>query len=160
MFDLEELKFDPKIFAGEFGEKDVAETEELVGHKLPPEFIEFLKKYNGGIPEKKFFRLGENTKVIDQFLAIISNPENNPRSDLDIGYIYEMIEDRLDENLVPFCLIFPGDYLCFDYEKYEEPDIVLWNHDRSEEDAPEIVSVADDFEEFLTMLIDEKEASK
>ena len=158
MIDFEELRFKSNVFAGDFDDAYVAQIEELVGQKFPPEFIEFLKQHNGGIPEKKFFRLGNNIKVIDQFLALVPKPENNPFADLDIGFVYEAIEDRLDENLVPFCLVFPGDYLCFDYETYDEPDIVLWIHDRSEEDAPALVAVADDFEEFLEMLIDEKEA--
>jgi hypothetical protein len=157
MSDFEHLKFKTNVNAGKFGDDYVADTEEGVGHKLPPDFLELLRQHNGGIPERKFFRLGNNVKVIDQFLALVPDYEDSAYGDLDIGVIYTLIEDRLNENLVPFCLIFPGDYLCFDYAAGEPPKVVLWIHDRSEENKPATVPVADNFEQFLSMLIDKKE---
>jgi hypothetical protein len=157
MNDFEQLQFSPKVFAGEFDEKYVGETEKMLGQKLPPDFLALLRQHNGGIPKRKFFRLGNNIKVIDQFLALVPDYEKSPYGDLDIGVVWSAIEDRLNDYLVPFCLVFPGDYLCFDYETGDAPKVVLWIHDRSTEDNPATVAVADSFREFLSMLIDEKE---
>ena len=147
----------PGIDAGEFDDEYVAETEELLGHKFPSDFMEFIKQHNGGIPDQRFFRLGNNVKVIDQFLAFVPDYDNSPYGDLDIRVVWSAIEDRLNKYLVPFALVYPGDYLLFDYAAGSPPKVVLWNHDKSTEGNPVTVPVADSFKDFLSMLIDEKE---
>lgn len=156
MNDFEQLQFSPKVDAGEFDENYVAETEKMLGHKLPPDFLALLKRHNGGVAKRKFFRLGNNIKVLDQFLALVPDYKNSPYGDLDIGVVWSNIEDRLTDELVPFAMIYPGDYLCFDYSS-APPKVVLWIHDRSAENAPALAPVADNFGRFLSMLIDERE---
>lgn len=157
MSNFERLNFSPKVNAGEFDDALVAETESMLGHRFPPDFVALMKLHNGGIPKHKFFRMKNNVKVLDQFLAFVPDYQTNPYGDLDIGVVWSNIEDRLTDNLVPFAMVFPGDYLCFDFQDGEPPKVVLWIHDRSTEANPATVEVAANLTAFLSMLIDEDE---
>ncbi|MBS1794070.1 MAG: SMI1/KNR4 family protein [Acidobacteria bacterium] len=152
-----ELEFEPETGAGPLDADYVNEEEEMIGWEFPPEFLEFLKKQNGGVPKKKYFPLGENTKVLERFLCLDADYEESKFGDYDIGVVWSDILDRLNDYLVPFAAVFAGDFLCFDYEDEESETVrvVLWNHDLSEDDEPHTTPVADGFEAFLKMLSDE-----
>ena len=150
------LEFEPSTDAGKFDKKYVEETEEMLDLEFSPEFLAFLKHHNGGVPKKRHFKLGNNVKVVGQFLCLYPNYKENERfGQNDIGVVWSQIEDRLNEFLVPFAEIYPGDYLCFDYETGDDPSIVLWNHELSDEDSPVTDFVAKSFKQFLTMLTNE-----
>ena len=156
---MPDLEFMPEVNAGKFDAKYVKETEQMLGQRLPADFLALLKQHNAGIPKQRFFPLGKNMKVLDQFLGLIPGYADNRYGDLDIGVIWSAIEDRLNEHLVPFALAYPGDYLCFDYENAKVPKVVLWLHDQSNEDSPVTQPVAKNFKAFLSMLIDEAAAN-
>jgi hypothetical protein len=68
--------------------------------------------------------------------------------------------DRINDYLIPFAVLFAGDMLCFDYENVDSetggrPHVVVWFHEESEEDAPVTQLVADNFDEFLSVLHEE-----
>jgi hypothetical protein len=154
-----DLEFEPGTEAGEFTDEYVKETEEMIELEFEPDFLAFLKKHNGGVPLKPYFKLDENVKVVEGFLSLVPDYANDDEfGGYDIGVIWSQIEDRLNEYLVPFAAVFAGDFLCFDYEdEGDKPKVVLWNHDLSEEDEPHLTHVADNFRQFLSMLTDNEE---
>lgn len=154
---LPSIEFVPNTEAGSFDAAFARKTEEMIGLRFPPEFLEFLKAHNGGVPRKRYFKLDGNVKVLEIFLAVLADYKTNPRGELDIGVVWTLIEDRLNDYLLPFAAAFPGDYLCFDYENNaENPAVVLWIHDQSEENEPATEFVAENFVKFLSMLTDDK----
>jgi len=154
------LEFESDTDAGPLDEDYIEDTEDMLNLEFTPEFITFLKNHNGGVPKKRYFRLGKNVKVVEQFLCIFSNyKEDEKFGQFDIGVVWSQIEDRLNEFLIPFAALFPGDFLCFDYENGEAPTVVLWIHDQSGEGEPATKPVADSFEQFLAMLTDNGENS-
>jgi hypothetical protein len=152
-----DLEFEPGTDCGKLDAEYVDAKEEMIGWEFPPEFLEFLKTQNGGIPKKKYFPLDGNTKVLERFLCLDADYEESETGDYDIGVVWSDILDRLNDYLVPFAAVFAGDFLCFDYEDEESETvkIVLWNHDLSEDDDPHTTFVADGFKQFLSMLKDE-----
>ncbi len=151
-----ELEFEPGTDAGKLDADYVKAKEEMIGWEFPPEFIEFLKVQNGGVPKKKYFRIGDKTKVLERFLCLAADYETNKFGDYDIGVVWSDILDRLNDYLVPFAAVFAGDFLCFDYEDEESETvkIVLWNHELSDYDEPQTTFVANGFNELLRMLVE------
>jgi hypothetical protein len=156
MSELRYLEFVPGTEIGEFDEEFVKKTEKMINLKFPTDFVEFLKKHNGGAPKKRYFKLGSNVKVLETFLAVVPDYKTHPRGELDIGVVWTWIEARLNDYLLPFAAVYPGDYLCFDYETGDPPKVVLWIHDQSEEDEPATEPVAGSFAQFLEMLTEDK----
>lgn len=63
------------------------------------------------------------------------------------------IEDRLNEYLLPFAVLFAGDMLCFDYREGSRPAVVVWLHEESAADCTPVTKpVAANFDEFLSLL--------
>ncbi len=44
----------------------IRENEENWGVKLPEEFCQLLKMFNGGVPEKRNFQFGKRTRMIER----------------------------------------------------------------------------------------------
>jgi SMI1-KNR4 cell-wall len=151
----EDFTFEEGTVAGAFTDSYVADTENMTGLDFTPDFLAFLKRYNGGTPKKRFFTLDKDLKVLEFFLCLEPDYSESDFGGTDIGVVWSQIEDRLNDYLVPFASVFAGDFLCFDYEDNDEPKIVLWNHDLSDEGEPVTEPVADSFEEFLSMLTDD-----
>ena len=59
-------------------------------------------------------------------------------------------EDLIGINVIPFAVLFAGDFLCLDFR--EIPSVVVWYHEESEELNQVTSEVADNFSEFLSML--------
>jgi hypothetical protein len=130
----------------------IRDVEEGIGVPFPPSFIEFVKGENGGIPIEKYFDLDGNEKVVERFLSFVPDYKENDIGCYDIEVVWSQIEGRLNDYLCPFAALFAGDFLCFDSEDQKETRIVLWDHEKSEEDYPVLIEVATNFESFLSLL--------
>jgi hypothetical protein len=121
--------------------------------ELDAAYLRHLAKYHGGVPKKRwFFSAIGNDYVIERFLNFI-----DPKSDEILGWYnvevtWGLILDRLNDYLIPFALLFAGNYLCFDYEGGGRPKVVVWRHEDSREESPATEFVAANFDEFLTKL--------
>ncbi|MDM5187369.1 SMI1/KNR4 family protein [Bacillus sp. DX4.1] len=128
--------------------------------KLPDDFIDFLKTYNGSIPITNVFTHKNHEFLIERFLCLLSNPEEDTENGwYDIEVVLSQIDTRLtdDEDLtgvhvIPFAALFAGDFLCLDFREKEIPSVVVWYHEESEELNPETSEVANNFSSFLSML--------
>ncbi len=149
------IEFEPHTVAGKFTDEYVSAVEEMTELEFTEDFMDFLNRHNGGTPKKQFFPLDKNVKVLQFFLCLEPNYKESDFGETDIAVVWSQIGDRLNDYLIPFAAVFAGDFLCFDYEDNDEPKIVLWNHDLSEEGEPVTEPVADNFEEFLLMLTDD-----
>ncbi|ADH05623.1 MULTISPECIES: SMI1/KNR4 family protein [Bacillus] len=134
--------------------------EEYCEIKLPNDFIDFLKKYNGSIPITNVFSHEKNELLIERFLCLLEDPEDDDENGwYDIEVVLSDIDTRLTDdedltgiNIIPFAVLFAGDFLCLDFREKEIPSVVVWYHEESEELNPVTSEVADNFSEFLSML--------
>lgn len=148
-----DLGFQPGTEAPPVRRADVARLEEMLGLELDRGYLEFLGRHNGGAVRRNRFDLRGDTKVVERFLCVTPDYADNPRfGRYDVGVVWSQIEGRLNDFLVPVAALYPGDFLCLDYERGTPGRVVLWNHELSEENAPHLTPVADNFEEFLKLL--------
>ena len=134
---------------------------------MPKEFKEFLLKYNGAVPITYVLPFDSNKYVIERFLCLLEDCENNIDGWYDIEVVIAQIFDRLADNegmgmnVVPIAYMFAGDFICLDYRKEgmdfrenENPSVVIWDHEESEIDNPVTIKIADSITEFFDMLIE------
>ena len=137
---------------------------------MPKEFKEFLLKYNGAVPITYVLPFDSNKYVIERFLCLLEDCENNIDGWDDIEVVIAQIFDRLADNegmgmnVVPIAYMFAGDFICLDYRKEgmdfrenENPSVVIWDHEESEEWNPVTIKIADSITEFFDMLIEDDE---
>jgi hypothetical protein len=150
--ELVPIDFVPGSVGEPLEDAELRETEDLIGRALPARFVELLRRTNGGVPVQRYFSLGDNVKVVERFLCVVRRcPENEATAEYHVGAAWSQVVDRL-MGQVPFAALFPGDFLCFDYNQGEPLPVVWWNHDKSREDRPHLTPVAPSLAEFLKML--------
>ena len=148
-----DLDFAPGSLAGPLDPATVARYEQMLAHPFDPAYREHLARYNGGRSVQRVFDFDGTSKVVDNFLCVIPDYKAQPdHAPYDVAVTKLQLGDRLDENLVPFALLFPGDYLCFDYSAGDVPSIVWWDHEASTPGKPVVEPVADNFTAFLALL--------
>ena len=130
--------------------------------KLPESFVQFLAYANCGVPVKeKTFFVGNKERLIERFLCITNSPKQEPDKGIyDITVVATQLDERLVDdpdmigmNLIPIATLFAGDFVCLDYrESKDNPKVVVWDHEQSDEFAPATEVVANSFDEFLELL--------
>ncbi len=140
-------------------EERISKLESIWGIQLPKEYRKFLMKENGGVPAKRNFNCGKQTRMIERFLCIKEKNTNEDYAWYDINVVITQVEERLasdpdqeTDELIPIAELFAGDLLCLDYRETETPSVCVWFHEESEEWNPVTEKVADSFSEFTSML--------
>lgn len=147
------LEIDPATSGPPLSESRLKSIESNLGLMFPRDFIEVLRRANGGTPLAKFFNHEGDEKVIDRFLSVVDNYKDHELGGYDIEVVWSQIEDRLSDSLIPFAALPNGDFLCFDFESnVTGPVVVLWDHERSFTDAPSVSVVAGSFAELVDKL--------
>ena len=127
---------------------------------LPIEYKIFISKYNGAVPITKVFTVSSHEYVIERFLCILEDSENNQLGMYDIDVVLSQIEDRLTDNedlvgveLLPIASLFGGDFLCLNFkDRKHAPTVGVWKHEESSELEPVFLQGFSDFKEFLANL--------
>ena len=138
----------------------IRKVEEYSKIKFPDSYIDFIKKYNVGVPIDNEFLCNKHYYCIDRFLGFVNEYKTSSLGNYDIAVVLSQIDTRLTDNpdligdeLIPIASLFAGDYVCLDYRKSKEkPSICVWSHEESEDFDPVTYQVADTFSEFIEML--------
>ncbi|MED1436630.1 SMI1/KNR4 family protein [Bacillus mycoides] len=138
----------------------ITRVEENFEIKFPVDFTDFILKNNGAIPITRFFKYKSNRYVVDRFLCLLDNPDENDRGMYDIKVVFSQLDERIvsDEDstgaeLVPFAALFAGNFVCLDYsESKTNPTICIWYNEDSSEFEPVTEKIADNVNDFLSML--------
>jgi hypothetical protein len=118
-----------------------------------PSYIAHLSKFHGGVPRKRCFQTAnEVEEVIDRFLNFVDHKVDKENGWYNVAVTWTLIEDRLNDYLVPFAALGGGDMLCFDYQQSRRPSVVVWRHEQSRQNRPVTEFVAANFDDFLHML--------
>lgn len=144
-------------------DETVKDFDEFYKVKLPPQYIEFLKKYNGAIPVTNIFSTSKKDYLIERFLCLLSKEHRDRLTDVswsEIGVVLTELDERLidDENLVgmniiPIAMLFAGDFICLDFrENLEVPSVCVWFHEESDEFMPVVEKISFNFVDFLNNL--------
>lgn len=147
------------IINGDISQR-IRKVEEYSKIKFPDSYMDFIKKYNAGVPINNEFLCNKHFYAIDRFLGFVNEYKTSPLGNYDIAVVLSQIDIRLTDNLdligdelIPIASLFAGDYVCLDYrQNREKPSICVWDHEESEEFAPVTYKVADTFSEFVEML--------
>lgn len=128
------------------------------GFAFDPAYAAQIERFNGGVPEKRYFGMASGQwHAIDRLLNFSSVELLTERGlqMLNVNAAWSAIEDRLGPHLVPFAACPFGDFLCFDHRRAaSRPAVVWWSHELSREDEPATVDVAPDFDAFVDGLSD------
>jgi SMI1/KNR4 family protein SUKH-1 len=148
-----ELAFPPGTSAGPLDPDWCLKVEERIGRPFDTDFLAFLFEQNGGPPAARLLTVAGKAKVLERFLCLV-DPQANPAEAIyDVGAVWAMLKGRLQPTLVPFAVLFPGDFLCFDYAAPGPPAVVWWKHEAPAGAGPAApVPVAPDFPGLLAML--------
>lgn len=138
----------------------IRKVEEYSKINFPDSYIDFIKKYNVGVPLTNEFLCNKHFYAIDRFLGFVNEYKTSPLGNYDIAVVLSQIDTRLTDNpdlngdeLIPIASLFAGDYVCLDFkDNKENPSICIWSHEESGEFEPVTYKVADTFSEFLDML--------
>lgn len=142
-------------------ERLLSKREESWRVKLPGDYRQFLRRYNGCIPKRQVFSCGNREYVLERFLCLLADYEQEV-SIYDINVVESQVGERLTPNpdqagmdVLPIAALFSGDLLCLDYrQSQEQPSIAIWYHETSYEFEPDLKQVAENFTEFLHLLRD------
>ncbi|CAM3914800.1 1,3-beta-glucan synthase regulator [Bacillus luti] len=131
----------------EITDEHIQQVEQYLGVKFPNDFIECVKKYDGGYPRPKVFDIqGLDESTFNDLLTLHIDDKYS------IVQKYENIKDRLMDGVYPFTSDSFGNFICFDYRSNpESPTIIFWDHEEEEiEDS--LYPVCSTFTELLNSL--------
>ncbi|PTM57549.1 SUKH superfamily protein [Desmospora activa DSM 45169] len=111
----------------------IREMERYFGFRLPLDFVNVVKQYDGGRPVQYFFDYDRRKRVM--FGELLSfNPNKKFNAVSAYGSLYEDEDIELPKELVPFALDPAGNLYCFDYSQDNiRPSVVFVDHEGSED---------------------------
>lgn len=126
---------------------------------LPASYVAFLEKGNGGVPIENLFLVPKGRERLIERFHFLGDYTQGPLDDYCIEVVLTQLGQRIayrgedvGARLVPIAELFAGDVVCLCYEgAKDEPYVVVWDHEQSEDFKPFTVRVADTFSEFLEM---------
>ena len=115
--------------------KDIIESvEHRLQITLPDDYKQIVLKYDGGYPNPNHFKVDGKLEIFNNLISLDENEDNN---------IYEILEDLLGDQLIPFAEDGFGNLLCFDYSA--DKSIVFWNHEKNYDEFKEATFVCFSF---------------
>ena len=100
--------------------KYISQVEQEIGVVFPHLFIETVMRYNGGTPSNNVFDTEKtNKRAFSSLLNFNSEDENF------ITNVFKDTTERLPKGVVPFATDPGRNYICFDYRKSSNLEIVF-----------------------------------
>lgn len=135
--------------------------QEFFGQRFPPAYLSFLQRANGAKLRNNEVKDGGRPFVIERFLPILDDYKSDKRngwadmavvtSQLDARIATDPDDTRID--VLPIAALFAGDFLVLDYrEKRDDPPVGVWDHEASDDFAPVVTPVADNFAAFEKLI--------
>jgi len=123
-------------------EKEFTSVEKKLGVIFPIDFKDIVLKHNGASPQYMAYDT-KNTKgrVAEYLLSFSSNDQDN------IIATYNRIKGRLKNDLIPVMKDPFGNFICFNFSKKDNYELVFWNHENNN-----IEYISQTFSEFLEKL--------
>lgn len=123
--------------------------------KLPEKYKSFLLQCNGGYTEPSLFKISDKQgKSVVNVLNGIGNMYDN------LDKVIEIYEFRLPDRFIPIGDDHGGNVICLGTKEPYYETVYFWDHELEPEnpdDMSNMYFLANDIEEFLNNLIEEKE---
>lgn len=133
-------------------EKNITELIEQIKFRLPADYIEFLMKYNAGIPEPNIVVL-DNKQVsfsVNSFFGITIEDYN------EIIVQYKFLTERIPQNCLPIARVEGGNILCLNLNDEGYGNILLWDHENETNldviNVKDLVRISFSFHEFIELM--------
>ncbi len=125
-------------------EQNFKNVEQELGVEFPSDFKDTVLEYNGASPQNMIYDT-KNTKgrVAEYLLSFSSNDKDN------IIDTYNMIKERLEKGLIPVIRDPFGNFICFNFSKEANGELVFWNHENND-----VEYISKTFLEFVGKLYD------
>jgi hypothetical protein len=144
---------------GDFSEKQLLQKEEDFGISLPLFYRNFIKNFNGGVPEKIFFNFKDtktNGSLVDRLFGFVENKYRN------IDMYYKNYKMRIPCNTLPIGIDPGGNLILLSVKGPDYGKVYYWDHNWEAEDGQvadysNLTLIADSFEEFINNLKSEEE---
>lgn len=106
--------------------ESIHDVESFFNVKFPADFISIVKEYNAGMPNPNVIDTNRaKGKAFGELLNF------NLDSNENIISIYEDVQDKLPNDVIPITIDPAGNHLCLDYRKdIEAPLVVRWDHEQ------------------------------
>jgi len=135
-------------------ELEIRRAEKRIGVIFPPEYREFLLKYNGGRPVAKYFQIPESEfrnvgKVLDFFGL------DDPVESCNIDWNCEVYKKRIPSGFLPIACEDGGNIVCIRSAPPDLGAIYYWNHDfeGASLSYKSLYKISSSLNEFLTNLV-------
>ncbi|WP_047984683.1 SMI1/KNR4 family protein [Ornithinibacillus californiensis] len=134
-----------------FNEREFNNFQKELGVNLPKEYIKFLEKNNGGIPESNIVLL-QNKEIKSFSVTDFFGVNKMNINDLKSQYI--IYKERIPSGNIPICRVEGGNIVCLNIDNGL---ISLWDHDTELMNenllsTNSLIEVAVNFEEFLGLM--------
>ncbi|MFC4620414.1 SMI1/KNR4 family protein [Camelliibacillus cellulosilyticus] len=108
-------------------DREIKRVETQFNVKLPNDFVECVKRNDGGSPIPNVFDIKEQEPdILNNLLTFDLDSKHS------IINVCKDIQDRLIKNIIPFARDPFGNFLCFDYRESDtKPKIVFWDHEEA-----------------------------
>lgn len=139
----------------------LAHLQDFFGQRFPPAYLDFLQRANGAKLREVEVTGGGRPFVIERFLPIQDDYKSDERNGwADVAVVTSQLDARLATDpddtrldVIPVAALFAGDFLVLDYrERRDDPPVGVWDHEASDDFAPVVTPVADNFAAFERLL--------
>jgi hypothetical protein len=115
-------------FAPAVDESSVAAFESTIGFRLPPDYRDFLLKFNGGEPTTPVFHLpdtkgGYTDSAIRYFFSI------SDKSTFSLAHKYAIYVGRIPQGMLPIAADSGGNLVLLALVGVQSGKVFFWNHD-------------------------------
>lgn len=124
-----ELEITP--IAGSISESAIRDFEENIGMPFPPDYREFMLKYNGGDPLKCVFKFQDATgpysdSIIRYFFAFSDDYNESIKHNHEIY----TLADRVPKNILPIAEDPGGNIVCLSLAGDDVGKVYFWDHEQ------------------------------
>jgi cell wall assembly regulator SMI1 len=133
--------------------EQIRKLETVLQAELPPDYVEFLRVHNGGIPAKPCSTFldetgSETQSGIGHFYGV-----DTKEDDLEHTWRYYLEEERVPPGYLPIADDVFGNMLLLGIDEQNSGQVYFWDHEREYlEDEQMISIVASSFSAFLESL--------
>jgi hypothetical protein len=136
---------------GGASESEIEAGERRMGSAYPPEFREFLMKYNGGEPESNVFDIpgGRTRGSVRAFYGMFGGSGT-----YDLFAEQRLLKGRLPQGVIIVAEDSCGNGICLSLRKQDFGNVFFWDHEMESKTDVEaaLLRVAPTFADFLSIL--------